>query len=131
MHQHEELCPACPREAGGDTNSWKEKKTYLIVASAIILAAGLTLKFMDPILGQILLVTVLVISGYEIAKNGFLSLLKKRLDINMLMIVAAIGAFLIGHGEEGATIVLLFSVAEFLEERAGERRGGYRRLDRC
>jgi len=38
-----------------------------------------------------------------------------------LITVAAVGAFLIGHGIEGASIVFLFSIAENLEEYTGER----------
>jgi len=34
---------------------------------------------------------------------------------------AAAGAFAIGHGEEGAAVMLLFFVAEFLEDYAGDR----------
>lgn len=37
------------------------------------------------------------------------------------MTVAAVGAFAIGHGEEGAAVIFLFSIAEMLEERASER----------
>jgi len=35
--------------------------------------------------------------------------------------IAAVGSFFIGHGEEGATVVFLFYVAEFLEGHASER----------
>jgi Cd2+/Zn2+-exporting ATPase len=41
--------------------------------------------------------------------------------MNLLITIAAIGAFLIGHGEEGAAVILLFYVAEFLEDYASER----------
>jgi len=35
--------------------------------------------------------------------------------------VAAIGSFFIGHGEEGAAVVFLFNIAEFLEVYASEK----------
>jgi Cd2+/Zn2+-exporting ATPase len=41
--------------------------------------------------------------------------------MNVLMVTAAVGAFLIGHGEEGATVLFLFAIAEYLEEYAAER----------
>ena len=40
--------------------------------------------------------------------------------MNCLMSIAAIGAFSIGHGEEGAAVILLFFIAEFLEEYAAD-----------
>jgi Cd2+/Zn2+-exporting ATPase len=50
-----------------------------------------------------------------------LSLLKGKFSINLLITIAAAGAFLIGHGEEGASVIFLFFVAEYLEEYASER----------
>lgn len=44
--------------------------------------------------------------------------MNKKFNMNLLMIIATVGAFMIGHGEER---ILLFFVAEFLEEYAGER----------
>jgi Cd2+/Zn2+-exporting ATPase len=41
--------------------------------------------------------------------------------MNLLITIAAIGAFIIGHGEEGAAVIFLFYLAEFLEDYASER----------
>ncbi len=41
--------------------------------------------------------------------------------MNFLMTIAAVGAFSIGCGEEGASVLYLFFIAEFLEDYAGER----------
>ena len=41
--------------------------------------------------------------------------------MNLLIAIAAAGAFTIGLGEEGAAIMLLFFIAEFLEDYAGDR----------
>jgi len=73
-------------------------------------------------LGQFSFMLVALISGFTIAKKGLASaMFRKRLDMNFLMTVAAVGAFLIGHGEEGAAVIFLFYVAEFLEDYAVER----------
>ena len=50
-----------------------------------------------------------------------ISVYHRRLNINFLISIAAIGAFVIGHGEEGAAVILLFFIAEFLEDYAAER----------
>ena len=62
-----------------------------------------------------------LVAGYRIITKGIQSLARRHLDMNFLMIIAAAGAFAIGHGEEGASILLLFSIAEFLEDYAGDR----------
>ena len=41
--------------------------------------------------------------------------------MNLLITIAAAGAFAIGQGEEGAAVMLLFFIAEFLEDYAGDR----------
>jgi len=63
-----------------------------------------------------------VISGYSIAKEAFTALiLERKFSINLLIVIAAVGSFFIGHGEEGVAVVFLFYIAEFLEEYAGRR----------
>ena len=55
---------------------------------------------------NIIFITVAIISGYS---------------IDLLIAIAAVGSFFIGHGEEGAAVILLFYVAEFLEDYAADR----------
>ena len=62
---------------------------------------------------------------YFPARAGFAALKSRRaLDMNILMITAALGAFAIGEYAEGATVIVLFSLGEALEgftlERARE-----------
>jgi Cd2+/Zn2+-exporting ATPase len=64
---------------------------------------------------------VVIISGYETVPNGFRSLFKGKFSINLLITIAAVGAFSIGQGAEGASVIFLFFIAEFLEDYAGER----------
>jgi len=72
-------------------------------------------------LATILFLAAVAVSGYHIVGRGLSSLFKKRLDMNLLITIAAAGAFLIGHGEEGATVIFLFYIAEFLEDYAVEK----------
>src|SRR5204863_4090338 len=46
------------------------------------------------------------------------SVIRRRLDVNFLMTVAAFGAFAIGQADEGAAVMYLFSLAEYLEDVA-------------
>jgi Cd2+/Zn2+-exporting ATPase len=99
------------------------KAVYIVGISAIILATALYLDFFtsQKILAEILYVTVVVISGYETVPNGFRALFKGKFSISLLITIAAVGAFSIGQGAEGASVIFLFFIAEFLEDYAGER----------
>lgn len=57
-----------------------------------------------------------VIGGFVKAKEGLYTLIKERdLDVNLLMILAAIGAATIGYWAEGALLIFIFSLSGALE----------------
>jgi len=120
----EEGCATCNAEASEENHNEEDKRIILIVLSAILLSLGLifefTLKWKQP--AELLFVATAIISGYSIAREGFSSLIfRKKLSIDFLIMIAAVGSFFIGHGEEGAAVIFLFYVAEFLEGYAANR----------
>ncbi|SDF85860.1 heavy metal translocating P-type ATPase [Sporomusa acidovorans] len=57
-----------------------------------------------------------VIGGYRKAWEGLQTLIKERdLDVDFLMIVAAIGAASIGYWQDGAILILIFALSGALE----------------
>jgi Cd2+/Zn2+-exporting ATPase len=123
-HESEKSCSVCATDIFEEREPlWRQKKILIILTAGIILAVGLYFEFLSKqhMLAQILFLVVVTVSGYNIIKKSVLSVLKKRLDMNFLMSIAAVGAFLIGHGEEGAAVIFLFFIAEFLEDYAAER----------
>ncbi len=114
-HDHDEGFHGHEEEGGA--SAWG------LVFSGAALAVGLAVSFIigPSIFSNILLLSAMVVSGYSIAVSGGKALLHGRVSIDLLITVAAVGASLIGHLEEGAAVVLLFNLAERLEEYAGER----------
>lgn len=101
----------------------KIKPFHIIGISAIILAIGLYFNFFtdQKVLAELLFLAVVVVSGYEIIPGGIKNLFKGKFSISFLITIAIIGAFLIGEGAEGAAVIFLFFIAEYLEDYAGER----------
>ncbi len=104
--------------------TWRNKQIAVIVLSAMLFSLGLSFEFIlnweTPATFLFLIATA--IPGYSISKEGLSALiLERKLSIDFLIMIAVIGSFFIGHGEEGAAVTLLFYVAEFLEAYAGER----------
>ena len=63
-----------------------------------------------------------IIAGYEIAGMGYNSLVKRHtVGPAMLMCIACVASFIIGHPEEGAAVTFLYYIAEFLEDYAEHR----------
>lgn len=120
-----EICKYC------ETNPYEEKEIkkdkinpiYIIGISAVVLAVALFFNFFtdQKLLAEILFLAVAVISGYEIVIHGVMSLVKGKFSISFLITIAAIGAFLIGEGAEGASVIFLFFIAEYLEDYAGAK----------
>ncbi|HEC76403.1 MAG TPA: hypothetical protein ENI33_03985 [Thermoplasmatales archaeon] len=119
-----ERCSSCKTDIFEEKELfWKQKSVLIILVSGIIFGIGLYLEFLTEqyLFAQVLFIAVVLISGHHIIKKGVLSVWRKRLDMNFLMGFAAMGAFLIGHGEEGAAVIFLFYIAESLENYATER----------
>jgi Cd2+/Zn2+-exporting ATPase len=92
----------------------------------ILLLAGVAVERFElaptlPWLSVLLFVGAYIAGGH----HGFLEALKDlrhgHLNIDFLMITAAVGAALIGEWAEGATLLFLFTLAEALEDYAMDR----------
>ena len=124
-HEHQGSCScSCQEDMFEEKESiWNRKNFAIIISSAVLLGIGIFLEnFADQhVASQALFLLVVAISGYDIIKEGIEELLEGEFSIDLLITIAAVGAFLIGHGVEGASVVFLFFIAEFLESYAGER----------
>ena len=86
--------------------------------------AGHILEWMsfNPTLTTIIFMIGALIAGYEIAILAFNSLVKRHtIGPAMLMCIACVASFIIGHPEEGAAVTFLYYIAEFLEDYAEHR----------
>jgi len=94
-----------------------------LAISVATMALGLGLRFFQgqSLVSDLMLVSTMILSGYTIAELGLRSLIKGSININLLITIASIGAFTIGHLEEAAAVVLLFNIAERLEDYAADR----------
>ena len=68
-----------------------------------------------------LYLAAILIGGAPIARTGWRRMRQGSLDMNALMAVAVTGAMVIGEWGEGASTVVLFSLAQLLEARSLER----------
>lgn len=95
-----------------------KRRVILVGAAGLFLAVGLVSEFLLklplPWLLAIYLIATLT-GGSLIFPKAWRALKQRTLDMNVLMTLAAIGAFAIKEYSEAASVVFLFSLAEMLE----------------
>jgi len=95
----------------------------VFIASGLLLLFGIIAVYTTTwtLAGALLLLVAAVVSGRDVLKTAVISLIEFRFSIAVLISIAAAGAFLIGNPAEGATVLYLYAIAEFLEEYAAGR----------
>lgn len=99
--------------------SWLEPRLVALTAAALL--GSFLAEQAGASAGLVLLLNVIAYAagGFYGAKTALASLLNERkIDIDMLMVLAAIGAALIDQWREGATLLLLFSFSNVLQDYA-------------
>ena len=99
---------------GGVANS----RALLVGISALGTGAGILLQHLAPGMGwlaEAAFVIAIIAGGWLVLPKALRSLRQFSLDMNVLMVVAVIGAVAIGQHAEGAAVVFLFSLSELLE----------------
>ena len=88
----------------------------LVLTAGGALAAAVGLPVAVP-----LYLAAIVVGGAPIARIGWQRLRHGNLDMNVLMTIAVVGAAAIGEWGEGASTVVLFSLAQLLEAHSLDR----------
>ena len=92
------------------------------VAGALLLAGWLIgLRHAGDFVHVVLLVASLMLGGLFAMRDAWQSIRERHLDIDVLMIVAALGAAALGQWVEGALLLVLFSLGHALEHLAMDR----------
>jgi Cd2+/Zn2+-exporting ATPase len=111
--EHEEpLAPPSSRARG-----------TLVATSGVALLVGMALQWFSASQASIIAAfgVAAASGGVFPARRALASIRHFELDINVLMVVAVIGAMLLGEWAEAGTVVFLFAIAQWLESRSMDR----------
>ena len=114
---------------------WTSPRAIKTWIGAVFVALGLLFEFLltaqsvtvASVLGQpfeladVLFLAAVAVSGYPVVRDGYYSARNRSLDIDLLMGTAILAATGIGYFVEAATLAVLYSVAELLEDYAMDR----------
>ncbi|MFB6192389.1 MAG: heavy metal translocating P-type ATPase, partial [Haloarculaceae archaeon] len=127
-------------EAGGveiapPSETWTSPRAIKTWVGAAFVTLGLLVEFLltgqnrtvaslltYPLtLADVLFLGAVAVSGFPVVRSGYYSAKNLSLDIDLLMGTAIIAATGIGYFVEAATLAVLFSIAELLEDYAMDR----------
>ena len=108
--------------------SWRQQYRELIVSviAAAFLLVGWLLTFAadnttNKLVSAVLMACSIATGGYYAMRDAWQSIRERELDIDVLMIFAAVGAVALGQWGEGALLLVLFSLGHALEHLAMDR----------
>lgn len=94
----------------------------MAMLSGVFILAAWGLSFWSQWLSITMYIVAYVIGGFIKTKEGLIHLWEERdIDVNLLMIFAAMGAATIGYWNEGAALIFIFALSGALESLASER----------
>jgi Cd2+/Zn2+-exporting ATPase len=98
----------------------QESRTpLLLIAAVAMFAVALGSLWFPPL--RFAALGAVALGLPPILRRAWVAVNNRLLDMNVLMVLACIGAVLIGEWVEGAAVVVLFAVAEHLERRSMDR----------
>lgn len=107
------------RSGQTDQPFWRRNRKALptLISGILFLLALIpsTMGEMSETTAAIIYGAAMVVGGFRIAKSGLYGLKSRTIGMDLLMIIAAVGAACIGEWSEGAAVVFLFSLGETLE----------------
>lgn len=120
-HEH-----TCDQEAAathnhGDGRGWESRSLAL---SGVLVGLGFVIRwaaFGPPAFQTGWFAAAIVAGGWFLLPGAWRALRQLRPNIALLMVIAVLGAAIIGEWAEAATVVFLFGIAEWLEGWADRR----------
>jgi len=100
-----------------EKHALSRSRVAFVFVSGLFVGFGLAVGFLveQPLVSILFFVASVLSGGILVFPKALRSLRQFRLDINVLMTFAVLGAFVVGEYSEAATVVFLFALSELLE----------------
>jgi len=126
QHKHESECESCGHGGGheGHEHGASRAESISLIVSGALVGVGLILHWTKMLSASVtagLSLAAMIAGGWFLLPKAWRAARRLRPDINLLVVIAAVGASIIGEWIEAATVVFLFGVAEWLEGWADRR----------
>lgn len=122
LHHAETHAPTAEHRHVGGT-AWSTPSVRLATLSLLSFAAGAAAQAAGApdVVWWVPYLVCYVAGGWGPAREGLAALAERRLDVDLLMVVAAVGAAAIGQVFDGALLIVIFATSGALEDLATRR----------
>lgn len=105
------------------TGMWLKQsiEAIFVLLTLLTMSIGQLSAAANPLLSNVMFLTSYLCGGYFGLRASLESLKNKRIDIDLLMVLAALGAAGVGAPFEGALLLFLFSLSNVLQDYALDR----------
>jgi Cd2+/Zn2+-exporting ATPase len=109
---------------------WRDTRVRLIAVSGVFLLTAFLLEQfgLDHSIARFIYGAAIVVGGYYPAKMAVAGLRARTLNIYTLLVVATVGAIVLGFWDEAATLVFVYTWGAVMETYATDRARGSLRL---
>ena len=121
MADHAIGCSHCETEAPKPTGARIRGWLTGIAAGLVVIACAIGWFTPFPDWSAPLFIVATIVGSVFPAQRAWQSIKRRSLDINVLMVIAVIGAIVIREYEEAAMVVSLFAAAQWLEAQSLDR----------
>lgn len=99
-----------------------KNKIIQILVSLILFIFALLFKFNNPLINQIIFIASYIIIGLEVIIKSIKNICAGEIfDENFLMMIATIGAIIIGEYSEAVAVMLFYQIGESLQDYAVDK----------
>ncbi len=100
---------------GPEHDEWKVEAASTVICALSTITGWALGRLGHPMAGQAFLVAAYASGGWDALRRTVGALRRRTMDVDLLMLLAAVGAAIVGHWVEGAILLFLFSTGNTLE----------------
>ena len=115
------FAPSGVRSALAGVRSLGREPLFVAITFVTMIAGWLAARSDASVLSAVLYVVAYICGGYFGVRASIESLRARKIDIDLLMVLAAAGAWAVGAPFEGALLLFLFSLSNVLQDFALDR----------
>ena len=102
---------------------WRRRRVIETAIATLLWMVGFGIEQAGAprIISAIPFLAAMAIAGYPVVRAGLFALRARRADMNVLMVIAAVGAVAIGEWDEGSSVLILFAIGLTLQTLTVDR----------